>query len=98
MTLQKRRQLEDAAKQAGIDMEVLIHFIEWEWIHPVDFDHKILDEEDIARARLIHELQQDFGVNQEAIPIILHLVDQLNLLHIHLHMSEMNATKVSDKT
>ena len=86
MTLQKRRPLEEAAQQTGIDREVLLHFIEWKWIHPVDDTHQILDEEDIARALLIWQLQQDFGVNQEAIPIILHLIDQLNCLHIELKM------------
>ena len=32
---------------------------------------------DIARARLIRELQVDFGVNDEGVGVILHLVDQL---------------------
>jgi len=88
MKLQKRHRLEEAAEKSGIDSEVLLHFIEWEWLHPADHTHPILDEEDIARARLIWQLQHDFGVNQEAIPIILHLIDQLNYFHIVLKNSE----------
>jgi chaperone modulatory protein CbpM len=44
----------------------------------------IFDEEDLARIRLIYELQMDMGVNDEAIPVILHLVDQLNRVHIEV--------------
>jgi chaperone modulatory protein CbpM len=90
MKLQKRRPLQEAAEQSGIDLEALLHFIDWQWIHPVDHSHQILDEEDIARARLIWQLQHDFGVNQEAIPIILHLIDQLNCLHIELKIEAEN--------
>ena len=88
MKLQKRHRLEEAAEQSGIDREVLLHFIEWQWLHPADHTHQILDEEDIARARLIWQLQQDFGVNEEAIPIILHLIDQLNCIHIVIKKSD----------
>jgi chaperone modulatory protein CbpM len=37
-------------------------------------------DEDIRRAHLIVELQRDFGVNDDAIPIILHLIDQLHAM------------------
>jgi chaperone modulatory protein CbpM len=33
---------------------------------------------DVARARLIGELQTNFGVNEEGVDIILHLLDQLH--------------------
>jgi chaperone modulatory protein CbpM len=32
---------------------------------------------DVARAQFIRELQQDLGVNDEGVPIILDLVDQI---------------------
>ncbi|MDR3606365.1 MAG: chaperone modulator CbpM [Oligoflexia bacterium] len=73
-----RHPLKEAAKQCGIAPEVIVRFISFSWIVPVDPEHQVLDEEDIARARLIWELQADFGVNDEAVPIILHLIDQLN--------------------
>jgi hypothetical protein len=44
----------------------------------------IFDEEDLARIRLIYELQHVMGVNDESIPVILHLVDQLNRMHIEV--------------
>jgi chaperone modulatory protein CbpM len=33
---------------------------------------------DVARARLIQELKNGFGVNDEGVDIILHLLDQLH--------------------
>ena len=39
-----------------------------------------LDLEDLTRIHLIAELKHDFEVNDESIPIILHLIDQLNYL------------------
>lgn len=52
--------------------------IEREWIIPIDTKRKLLDGEDIARLLLIKDLKEDFGVNDESIPIILHLIDQLH--------------------
>jgi chaperone modulatory protein CbpM len=52
--------------------------IERNWIIPIDTNGKILDKEDIARILLIKDLKEEFGANDESIPIILHLVDQLH--------------------
>jgi chaperone modulatory protein CbpM len=32
----------------------------------------------MARAQLIHDLRHDFGVNDEAVPLILDLIDQVH--------------------
>ena len=49
------------------------------WLVPArhDGDHSF-SEVDIARARLIRDLQQDLGVNDEAVPVILDLLDQMH--------------------
>jgi chaperone modulatory protein CbpM len=52
--------------------------IEREWIIPVDLNKMLLDDEDIGRILLIKDLKEDFGVNDEGVPIILHLIDQLH--------------------
>ena len=61
-----------------VDEIFICDCIEREWISPIDKQKKFLDEEDIARILLIRDLKEDFGVNDEAVPIILHLIDQLN--------------------
>jgi chaperone modulatory protein CbpM len=62
----------------GVDRSTLLQLIQLEWICPVATDE--LDQEDVARIHLIQELRSSFGVNEEAIPLILHLVDQLYFL------------------
>lgn len=84
MKIKQRLPLSEAADQCGLEPEILIRYISFEWIVPVDWQNQILDEEDMARARLIVQLQEEFGVNDKAIPIILHLIDQLNRTHLEL--------------
>lgn len=57
------------------DHKLILTYIERCWIAP---DSSELDHEDQARIHLIQELQNVFGVNDEAVPIILHLIDQLH--------------------
>jgi len=81
--------LNDATNKVGLSPEVIIRFIDCEWITPAErnlnWQDQTLDEEDLARAGLIRELQEIFGVNDEAIPIILHLIDQLNRIHLEIY-------------
>lgn len=63
------------AVQARIDVETLDRWLRAGWLIPREngggFSHV-----DLARAQLIGDLQ-DFGINDEGIPVILDLVDQL---------------------
>lgn len=79
----EKKLLEDASKYCGVPCEIITRFIEEEWILPVD-QTPIFDDEDLARIKLIWELSNDFGVNDEAMPIILNLLDQLNRMHLEL--------------
>lgn len=76
--------IEDVAKIFGVKGEIIVEFIRREWIQPCEPATQELDREDLARAKLILELVEDFGVNNEAVPIILHLIDQLHSLHIEI--------------
>ena len=78
MTMQRRFTLTEVSKVTGVDQSTVVTFIQREWISPVA--EQELDEEDVARIELIHELREKFGANDEAIPVILHLVDQLYFL------------------
>ena len=52
-------------------------WIEAGWLLPTEVDGIWqFAEVDLARARLIRELRRDFGVNVEAVPLILDLIDQ----------------------
>ena len=69
----------EASRLTGVEPSHIVELIRKEWVclaHPESGALK-LDDEDVSRIRLIHELIEDFGANDEAVPLILHLVDQL---------------------
>lgn len=80
----ERIKLEEASKYCGVPCEIITRFIEEEWILPFDQSTPIFDDEDLARIKLIWEFKNEFGVNDEAMPIILGLIDQLNRMHLEL--------------
>ncbi|MGF1630722.1 MAG: chaperone modulator CbpM [Kiloniellaceae bacterium] len=68
--------------------EVLVHldigaselsaWIEQHWVLPVEADGDFFfDDTDVARVKLISELRNDLGVNEDAIPVVLRLLDQV---------------------
>ncbi len=63
---------------SGMGHETLTAWIEEEWLIPAgSVTEMSFSEIDIARARLIHDLKMDLGVNDEGVGVILNLVDQL---------------------
>jgi chaperone modulatory protein CbpM len=72
--------ISEAARRVGIEPELIERFILFAWVRPASDEPALLDELDIARCQLIHELQNEFGVNDAAVPVILELVDQLHRL------------------
>ncbi len=72
----EKKPLNETCAEAGVDRRLFLEFVQQDWIHAHPED-ELWSEEDALRARLIFELQRDFGVNDEAIPIILHLLDQI---------------------
>ena len=70
---------EEFLAQSGIDVRTMEQWFAWEWImHPQADARPGIPEIDAARAIFIRDLKNDFGVNDEGIEIVLHLVDQLH--------------------
>lgn len=64
---------------ASLQEQTLEFWLEQQWLVPEEAGTEArFSECDIARAELIHDLQQDFGVNDAGIGLVLHLMDQLN--------------------
>ena len=64
--------------QSRLDAQVLEAWVEAGWLLPrQDGDKRNFSEVDLARAQLILDLEQ-LGVNDEAVPVILDLVDQVH--------------------
>lgn len=67
------------AKTSGIKVKTLEFWIEQEWLVPETTSSGTgFTDVDVARVRLIRELKNDLGANDEGIAVILHLMDQLH--------------------
>jgi chaperone modulatory protein CbpM len=70
---------------ARLDATAVETWVEAGWLVPHrDEEAADFSDADVARARLIRDLQHDMGVNEEAIPIILDLIDQVHGLRTML--------------
>jgi chaperone modulatory protein CbpM len=83
--------------RSQLDTSTLHTWIEAEWLVPVTSRKPFqFSEADLARARLIQDLKVDFGVNDEGIAIVLHLLDQLHGLRCLLR--DIHAMDITDRT
>jgi chaperone modulatory protein CbpM len=75
--------------RAGLQMQTLELWLEQRWLIPEQSSAGTnFSDMDVARARLIRDLKDDFGVNDAGVDVILHLLDQLHGLRSaldHLH-------------
>ena len=66
-------------KRARLDSDAIDLWVDAGWLAPRHASGEwTFSEIDLARTRLIQDLSGDLGVNDEGIPIILGLVDQLH--------------------
>lgn len=73
--------IQQVVTEIGISETDLRLWIEQRWVLPVkQEDSFVFDDVDLARARLIRELRVDLMVNEEAIPVVLSLLDQVHAL------------------
>jgi chaperone modulatory protein CbpM len=64
---------------SGAQLHRLEFWLEQRWLIPEATDSGAgFNDREVARARLIQDLEGDFGVNDEGIDVILHLIDQLH--------------------
>ncbi|HZT19640.1 MAG TPA: chaperone modulator CbpM [Dongiaceae bacterium] len=73
--------LTEVVSELSIEATVLNGWIEQRWVRPnLAEGEPVFDEADMARARLIKQLRRDFAVGDEAMPIVLQLLDQVYAL------------------
>jgi chaperone modulatory protein CbpM len=90
-------QMQQFIERSHLDAPTVNAWIEAEWLLP-STARKAFDfsETDLARARLILDLKADFGVNDEGVAIVLHLLDQLHGLRCLLR--DIQAMETSDRS
>jgi len=75
------------ARIHGLSKPRLRVCIEESWVTPAKGEGgHMFDEVDLARLHLIADLRRDMGVNDDAVPIILSLVDQLHAAERRLRL------------
>lgn len=85
----------------GLTVTRLQVCIEEEWVRPAEpldgsEGERVFDELDIARLRLISELVDDLAVNNDAVPIILSLIDQAHALDRRLRALQEAVSGLDD--
>jgi chaperone modulatory protein CbpM len=66
-------------ERARLDRGTLEIWIREEWLLPSSAAaERAFTEMDVARARLVHDLRHNMGVNDEGLGVILHLIDQMH--------------------
>jgi chaperone modulatory protein CbpM len=71
----------EVVAELSIEATELRGWIDQRWVRPSSNEGEpVFDEADMARARLIHELRRDFAVGDEAMPVVLQLLDQVYAL------------------
>ena len=90
-------EIQEFLVNAQLDRENLKAWIEAGWLVP-DYEDNAWQFSgiDVARAQLIQDLKGDMGVNDEGIPIILDLLDQLYGLRATLN-GIASAIRAQDK-
>jgi chaperone modulatory protein CbpM len=84
-------------RRSHLDTPTLDAWVEAEWLVPVASGKRFqFSDADLARARLIQDLKADFGVNDEGITIIFHLLDQLYGLRCLVR--DIHAMEAPDRT
>jgi chaperone modulatory protein CbpM len=87
-------QLQEFADRSHVDPSTIEAWVDAEWLVPHQPGHQF-SELDLARTRLIQDLKGDFGVNDEGIALVLHLLDQLHGLRCLLRDIQAMRTTAS---
>jgi chaperone modulatory protein CbpM len=70
--------LETLLKTVAVDEAELLTWIDSGWVRPeTETGRWVFREVDIARVRLIAEIRHDLAIDDEAVPVVLSLLDQL---------------------
>jgi len=77
-----------------LEHHLLDAWVEAGWLLPPQTEPELMFSDiDLARVQLIRDLREDFGVNDEGVSVILHLIDQMHGLRRSMQglLDEMRA-------
>jgi chaperone modulatory protein CbpM len=72
----------------GLNEAELRHWIAERWVRPESgAEGYVFAEVDVARVQLIHELRYELAIDEEAMPVVLQLLDQVYALRRRLRVA-----------
>jgi chaperone modulatory protein CbpM len=75
---------------SGLQREDVERWIAEQWVRPDrEAGRYVFREIDVARVRLIQELRSDMNINEDALPVVLSLLDQI--YDLRRRMRELSA-------
>jgi chaperone modulatory protein CbpM len=78
--------LEPTAREFDLAIDELTIWVERRWVLPARSGVELFFSDiDRARLRMIVEFRRDLAIDDEAMPVILDLVDRLHAAHMQLH-------------
>jgi chaperone modulatory protein CbpM len=72
------------AKVRQVSVTRLRVWVRQGWIRPADATKGAFTEADLARVRLIRDLEDKLGFDEEQVPVLLNLIDQIHGLRAQL--------------
>ena len=70
--------LAEVVAETKVNEREIVTWVEQRWVLPAEEEGRwIFDQADLSRVALISELRGDLAVNEEAVPLVLRLLDQL---------------------
>lgn len=70
---------QDLLALTGVEPEALCIWLEEKWLVPDETSSEMFFSEiDVARAHLVRDLQDEMGINNAGVGVVLDLVDQLH--------------------
>ena len=79
------RSLDHVATEIGVAVEDLTGWVERRWVLPSRQGAELaFDEVDLARIRMILDFHRDLAIDDEAMPIVLDLLDRLHAARVQL--------------
>lgn len=91
-----RHEVQAHLRLEGVDIDA---WIEREWVKPLEQEGEYhFDEADVARLQLICDLKYDLELNDEAVPVVLGLLDQLYATRTLLRRLSEELAHLPDET
>src|SRR5471032_2174532 len=73
------------ATELGVTVEELTVWVERRWVLPVRQGRELtFDAADLARIRMIMDFHDDLAIDDEAMPVVLDLIDRLHSARVEL--------------